>query len=381
MALLHLAAKWAGERGVTLYAATVDHGLRPGAVAEAKLVADSCAKLGVAHQILHWTDWDKRGNLQDAARNARYRLLTQWARKTGVAAVALGHTKDDQAETFLMRLARGSGVDGLASMRHDWQANGVQWLRPILAVTRSALREYLRENGIKWADDPSNEDLRFQRVKARKALEVLAPLGIDIDCLAETSHRMMTARHALSHATFTAAQALCETQNGDILIDKTQANMLPSEVLHRLIAHMLGWVSTVPYRPRFEALVHVLASVSAGKRGTLHGCMLTPEGENIRISREYQSVRSEVCDVNTVWDNRWRMIGQGQGVEIRALGEAVKDCPNWRETGMPRASLMASPALWSGADLVAAPVAGMANGWTAKLEPPSGNFAVSILSH
>ncbi len=380
MALLHLAADWARAGNVTLSAATVDHGLRPEAADEARMVAKNCARLGVAHQVLHWGKWDSSGNLQDAARRARYGLLSSWALENKVDALALGHTKDDQAETFLMRLARGSGVDGLSAMRGEWQSENIHWLRPLLGVQRQVLRDYLTAKGIDWAEDPSNDDLRYDRVKARQALVLLAPLGIDADRLATTAQNLTRARRALVQATFHAARDLCETQNGDVLISK-DANNLPEEVFHRLFAHALGWVSSAPYRPRYEALLATLAQVWGGERRSLHGCLISPEGGKVRISREYQSVKGVSCAPTALWDQRWQLTGRGDGLEVRALGRAVKDCPDWRQTGMVRASLMASPALWRGPDLVAAPVAGLMNGWDAKIVAPDGDFALSILSH
>ena len=113
--LIHL-HDWAGPRGVALHAVTIDHGLRPEAAAEAAGVAALCARLAVPHDTLPWR-WDGRGNLPDAARRGRQALISDWAAARGIADVALGHTADDQAETLLMRLGRGSGVDGLAAMR------------------------------------------------------------------------------------------------------------------------------------------------------------------------------------------------------------------------------------------------------------------------
>lgn len=380
MALLHLAAHWARAKGIRLSAATVDHGLRTEAADEAKMVAKTCTGLGVSHQILHWKDWDKRGNLQDAARRARYGLLADWARENKVNALALGHTKDDQAETFLMRLARGSGVDGLSAIRGEWWSENVQWLRPLLGVERQALRGFLKENDVEWVEDPSNDDLRYDRVKARQALALLAPLGIDANRLATTAQSLTRARKALVRTTFQAACDLCETQNGDVLIAK-DADNLPEEVFHRLFAHALSWVSSAPYRPRYEALLEALSLVWDGERRSLHGCLISPEGANIRISREYQAVKNKTSLPEAIWDQRWQLTGKGAWLEVRALGAAINDCPEWRETGMARASLMASPALWRGPELVAAPVAGLTNGWCARIVAPSGDFTISVLSH
>ena len=162
MALLRLAADWAARRRTALQVATIDHGLRPEAADEAAMVAHAARALGLPHTVLRW-DWDRHGNLQDAARRARFRLLADWARAGGLAAVLLGHTRNDQAETLLMRLARGSGVDGLAAMAEERVAHGARFLRPLLEVERYALRQVLRGAGQTWADDPTNDDDTSER--------------------------------------------------------------------------------------------------------------------------------------------------------------------------------------------------------------------------
>lgn len=187
LALLHLMHDWARANGSDLRAVTVDHGLRAAAPGEAAQVARLCADLGLPHDTLHWTGWDQSGNLQAEARRARYRLMAGWARGHDLQAVALGHTLDDQAETVLMRLARGSGVDGLSAMAGRRDDLGMRWLRPLLAIRRDDLRAFLSGLGVDWVDDPSNADTRFDRIKTRQALAQLAGLGIDAEGLADTA--------------------------------------------------------------------------------------------------------------------------------------------------------------------------------------------------
>ena len=173
VALLLLARDWAARAGRAVEAVTVDHGLRPGSAGEAAEVAALCARIGVPHDVLAWRGWDGNGNLQDNARRARRSLIADWARSRDVGAVALGHTLDDQAETLVMRLARGSGVDGLAAMAAESRAEGIVWLRPMLGLRRADLRAWLMAEGVGWAEDPSNEDEGFARVRVRRALDVL----------------------------------------------------------------------------------------------------------------------------------------------------------------------------------------------------------------
>jgi len=382
-ALLHLMHSWAVDQNITLHAVTVDHGLRKAAADEAKGVADFCTGLGITHTTLHWADWDGKGNLQDQARRARYRLMTEWAKDRGIDTIALGHTADDQAETFLMRLARGSGVDGLSGMPQRRKADGINWVRPALFLYRQQLRDYLQRHNIKWMDDPTNEDDRFDRVKARKVLKALAPLGIDAERLAGTAQDLQMARRALELQTLNAALEIASVDRGDVILERKAFGLLPDEISARLLSHALSWVSCAEYRPRRMALGDVEHAIHSNKTSTLHGCLIAPNKSEIRIMREHQAVKEVFCPTDAIWDNRWQFSGpHAKGLELRALGEAgLAQCPDWRETGAPRASLLAAPAVWQNQALIAAPLAGLSNGWVTKPLFGADHFISTILSH
>ena len=271
--LLHAAA-----RGRPLAAVTVDHRLRAESAREAAAVAALCAGRGIPHETLHWQGWDGAGNLQDRARQARRALIAGWAREQGIGAVALGHTLDDQAETFLMRLARGSGVDGLAAMAAVTPDDGLVWLRPLLGVRRAALRDWLEAAGVAWAEDPSNADDRFDRVRARAALPALAALGLGPERLAATARAMARAREALEAATAELAAACVEEgAAGDLTLDPGPLRAAPEELRLRLLAAALVWVAGAVYRPRLVRLEAALAMIEQARIGhglTLHGCVL-----------------------------------------------------------------------------------------------------------
>ncbi|ARE39795.1 tRNA(Ile)-lysidine synthetase [Rhodovulum sp. P5] len=380
MALLHALAARRAAGGGALQAVTVDHGLRPEAAAEAQFVAETCARLGVPHDILHWTGWQGRGNLQDAARRARQRLIADWAAAKGIARVALGHTRDDQAETVLMRLGRGAGVDGLSGMAPMRTALGVVWLRPFLDTPRAVLRRYLSDHGQAWVEDPSNDDLRFDRVQARRALEMLAPLGVTAEGLAATAARLADARQALSAVAAETADRIAHVDRGDVLIDAAGLAALPGEIARRLINAALCWVASAEYPPRADALGGVFGVLESSGRATLHGCLIDRGRTHIRIAREYAAVRGTVCVADRTWDGRWTLTGPAKGdEEVRALGETgLARSPDWRAVGLPRASLLASPALWRGEELIAAPLAGLSNGWTASV---STLFIERLVAH
>lgn len=366
VALVLLMQRWAGPRGVQLDAATVDHGLRPESAAEAARAGELCTRLGIGHSVLRWQGWDGSGNLQDTAREARRRLLADWAGAAGIAHVALGHTRDDQAETVLMRLARGSGVEGLAGMAPVRRGRGITWLRPLLGIDRATLRDFLRTEGQPWADDPSNADLRFDRVRARQALAVLAELGISAAGLADTAQAMESARVALAHAASDLAGHLRIDAAGDLRIARAPFQAAPADTRERLAAHLLRLLSGAVHRPRRAALRNLLDAVSQGGSGTLHGCVVAAEegdaGPCLRFGREWQAVRGLAGEPEGIWDGRWRVTPatglSAAGLHVAALGPAgLGQCAGWPATGLSRAGLMAAPALWRGETLVAAPLA------------------------
>ena len=178
--MLTLAHNWTRVWGVRLRVVTVDHGLRPESADEAAMVAGECATLGWPHTTLRW-HWDGAGNKMDAARRGRLALIDEW--RGALSHVLMAHTRDDVAETFLMRLARGSGVDGLAAMSARREVGGMQVLRPCLDMGRAELRHYLTVLRTPWAEDPSNEDPAYGRVRMRRLLSELQAEGLGSDTL------------------------------------------------------------------------------------------------------------------------------------------------------------------------------------------------------
>lgn len=365
MALLYLLAAWRATGGPELFAATVDHGLRPEAADEAEFVGRICASLGVSHQVLRWQGWDGKGNLPDQARRARYRLLADWARELGLSQVVLGHTMDDQAETFLMRMARGSGVDGLSGMAATRSEGGILFRRPLLYARRAALRTFLRSQQVAWVEDPSNEDAAFERVMARQALATLEPLGITPEGLVATADRLRLAREALAGAAQELARKVVTLQGGDVLIERAAFEQAPLETRARLFAHALGWISSADYRPRFAPLSEAMRLAEEGKRSTLQGCLIMPRKRGYHLTREWSAVAGVMTEASGIWDRRWRAKGpSNQGFSLRALGrDGIAQLPDGLGNDVPQAALMAQPSVWQGAHLVAAPLAGWANGW------------------
>ena len=199
IALMWLAARWrrALARGPRLIAVTVDHGLRPGAAAEAREVKRLARSLDLPHRTLRWTGPKPRTGLPAAARAARYRLLAQAARASDATHILTAHTRDDQAETLLMRMLRGSGIAGLAAMARESERDGLVLARPFLDISKSQLIATLRKAKVGFAEDPTNRDTSFTRPRLRTLMPVLAAEGGDTRNLVRLASRLARANAAV----------------------------------------------------------------------------------------------------------------------------------------------------------------------------------------
>jgi tRNA(Ile)-lysidine synthase len=184
-------------RGPRLVAVTVDHGLRTEAAAEARDVKRLARSLDLPHRTLRWTGAKPKAGLPAAARAARYRLLAQAARASGATHILTAHTRDDQAETLLMRLLRGSGIAGLAAMARESERDGLRLARPFLDVSKSQLIATLKKAKVGFVDDPTNRDTSFTRPRLRAVMPVLAAEGGDTRSLARLASRLGRANQAV----------------------------------------------------------------------------------------------------------------------------------------------------------------------------------------
>ena len=368
MALLVALAAHCRQTNTPLHAATVHHHLRPEADDDIVLVQSVCADLSIPHAVLSWQDWDGQGNLQAQARMARRHLIAEWARRLGLSAVLIAHTADDVIETFVIRLARGSGVDGLAMMRDRFLAQGVLWLRPFLSVSRAALRDYLREKNVSWAEDSTNEDEIFERVRVRKALPGLAKLGIDPARIYTTAQDLAGARQALDYRVRQLmTQYISVAKTGSLRVDWQGLSAEPFDFQRRVLMQCFGAIAGAGYPPRATAMTALFQHLTEGKRSTLAGCIVGFVGADLEISREPKAM--PVCDVLPevlgeilggafVYDNNWQIeiTGEVMGMQLRPLAETgILLCKNWRDAGLSRQALAATPALWQGDSLIAAP--------------------------
>jgi tRNA(Ile)-lysidine synthase len=248
LALMWLAARWQRSlsRGPLLTVVTVDHGLRREAAREAREVKRLATELGLTHRTLRWRGAKPKTGLPAAAREARYRLLAQAARTAGASHVLTAHTRDDQAETLLMRLLRGSGLAGLSAMAQVSERDGIILARPLLDVPKSQLIATLKRAKIGFADDPTNRDTAFTRPRIRALLPQLAAEGGDARNLARLAARLARANAAVEVLADGAERFLFLRDRGDApqpgvrSYEASAFAALPEEVRLRLLLRAIN---------------------------------------------------------------------------------------------------------------------------------------------
>lgn len=370
---------------------TVDHGLRHSSADEARAVAATAAELGYRHATLVWEGSKPRAGIQAAARAARYRLMGDYMRAHGIELLLTAHTRDDQAETLLMRLARGSGLDGLCAMAPlaplgergaDDAAGGGRWIgRPFLDVPKLCLRATLEARGMRWMEDPSNIAPEFERAQLRAARGQLDALGLTPDMLALSAARLARARRAVE----AMVEEVCDPRAGVVrvdhacgvvLIDRALLRQVAEEVALRTLERAIlaaGGGERVALS-KLEAVVRGLwdASATARARWTLARALITAEATVVRVEREPgRELLPELtlaAGTAALWDGRFRVsVGKGCAgapLEVRAVGEAnLRDLRRRRliAEGPPSRAAAAVPALWRGDEIVAVPSLGFWN--------------------
>jgi tRNA(Ile)-lysidine synthase len=293
IALMWLAARWRGAlaRGPRLIAVTVDHGLRPEAAREARDVKRLARSLDLPHRTLRWTGTKPKTGLPAAAREARYRLLAQAARASGATHILTAHTRDDQAETLLMRMLRGSGIAGLAAMARETEREGVWLARPLLDVSKSQLIATLKKAKVGFADDPTNRDTNYTRTRLRALMPALAEEGGDSRNLARLASRLARANAAVE-VLADGAERYLALRGSDASrpgFDAEAFVALPEEIRLRLLKRAIDRAGNEGPAElgKVEALLAALDRAMAGGEGklkqTLAGALISVVDGRIRV--------------------------------------------------------------------------------------------------
>jgi tRNA(Ile)-lysidine synthase len=368
VALLHLVAQWraanAGSPNVTVL--TVDHGLRADSGAEAAMVARLAVRVGLPHAVLNWSPGERPSSgVQARAREARYDLMAAYCHAQDIPALVTAHHLDDQAETFLMRLKRGSGLDGLAAIPEESTWSGIAVLRPLLDMPKARLVATLSTAGLGWAEDPSNRDERFERARLRSDRDALARLGLTPEALARSARRLRRARAALegaADAVLAASAALSEA--GYCLLDRQALAEAPEEIGLRVLARAVAAVSGRETPIQLAKLETLYASLDEhpDKAHTLGGCRLQTVAGRLGIFRETRgsglpSLRL-VPGERALWDRRFTVElakNARTPIAVAALGEAhwreLRGRSSWLES-LPRFAAATLPACFAGEEIV-----------------------------
>jgi len=347
LCLAMLAGRWAAGRGGRLVGLVVDHGLRPDSRAEAETTCARLAALGIEARLLVWQGEKPRAGIQAAAREARYALLFEACRHDGLLHLLLGHHAGDQAETVWLRQQAGSGAAGLAAMPVQAERGGVRLLRPLLGVPGARLRATLEAAGLAWAEDPSNRDTAYARVRARQAI---AGEG---DALCAEAEAQGNCRHADDiRIAGLLAQTVQLSPAGSAAVDSAALLAAGPDDAGKVLSRVLLCIGGGPYAPRGASLARLVEALAEPAARTLGGCRLLPQGDGrLSICREAGAI-APTSPVGESWDRRFRVqVTESAGVALRPLDDIT-----WgrlRETAEPALEALpqpvraALPVLWS----------------------------------
>lgn len=371
MALAHCAKRWADINGVKTYAFIVDHRLREESAEEAAQTKQRLSNMGIVAEILVWKHDDVKSRIHVIARQARYDLLIGACKENSINALLLAHQRDDQAETILMRLAKGSGPEGLAGIDPVSVRDGINLLRPLLSVSKSRLISTCVAAGIEYATDPSNVSEKYARGRLRKILPLLEQEGMTVDRLIDLGQREREAKEALDHGKRMLLRAAAWMDNaGTISLNLEQLRSAPTALAARAFSHCLEAINRSAYPPERASLMPVLHSLLSDEPMpvcTLSGCMIGKTASSATIIREFSHITGvlPISPGQTVlWDGRWQVTIRkeysGHDLTVKPLGtqphEAIDSLSPALRHDVPQGRVRANlPAIWSGERLAIIP--------------------------
>src|SRR5712691_7132103 len=360
LALILLAQRWARQRGGEAWALTVDHGLRPESAEEARTVAGWLASRAVPHEILVWAGEKPATGIQEAAREARYRLLAQWCRGHGVLHLLTAHHREDQVETHLIRRRAGSGIDGLAGMSAVRELAGCRLVRPLLAVPRARLLALLAQEDQPFLHDPSNLNPAFERARLRlHPHPAIIPEDVAAEIRACGAARIERER-ALDHL---LARAVSLHPAGFAMLEPTALRGVEAELAERLLGRVAACIGAARYPARRVRLARLRAGMVARpeRARTLGGCRFMPWRGRILVLREPAAASAPVRldpGANLLWDRRFAVdlaATAPRGFTLGYLGQSGAAVAEGGTGDLPRLIYSVLPALWDEEGLAAVP--------------------------
>lgn len=366
MALAWCVKGWGAE---AILALIVDHGLRPESGEEARVVQQRLAALGIRAEILRWEHGEVASGVHKQARQARYALLAEACRRHGITDLLLAHHADDQAETVLMRFAKGSGIDGLGGMAPVTEINGLRLLRPFLSISKARLLATCETAKLSYVTDPSNAQTKYARGRLRRVMPLLEAEGFSRERLLDLAERAREASEALDHATGALLREAAQIDGtGTVRLSLAPLRQAPKAVALRTLAACLQAVHVgASYPPERRLLLPLYEALTVPfPPRTLYGCCVTGTEKSLRFNREPAAV-TEIQSIapgeTILWDKRWRIslpASAESGLTVRALGlpshkTLDRLAPGLRR-GVPQGQVRAAlPALWRKGELAAIP--------------------------
>lgn len=312
LALLILANKWAQDNDIKIIALTVNHNLRSEAAAEALYVSKLCAQINVKHHILEWRREKNTSSMHKSARDARYKLITNYCSLNNISTLLTAHHADDRIETFFIRLSKASGLIGLTSDEAHYY-NNIRILRPLSNVYKKQLQKYLSDFKITPCEDPSNYDPKYQRSNIRKWIDLI-PKELNPDLF--KARILESCDHLKISADVVKQKLIQELAERSVIYPDGSASFYRHDMRNDdaqiellLLSHLLTTVSGFDYQPRAESIELLLQKLSKEScKATLHGCCIEKQNNKIYIYRSFgKSLPSKIpLSKQIKWDGRWR---------------------------------------------------------------------------
>lgn len=337
MCLTLLLDAFCKKNNIQLTALTVNHNIRKDSLSEAKWVHSFLKKKGINHIILNNEIPIGNTSIEEDARQIRYDLLTSYCNKKNIPHLFIAHQIEDQVETFLSRLARGSGIDGLSAIKEISKRDGVFLVRPFLNVSKRDITKWLEKNAITWVNDPMNDDPIYERVKWRQFLPELECKGISVKSIALSIQRLNRTQYALQWMLEKAlSQCVLYFNEGYALIEKEKFMQYPEEIKMRILADVLKKIGQYDKIISLELLERAISTFP--EKMTLANCVIVPHKRGVFIAKEYSKLekRKKVkAGVLTKWD-RFEIITPFDGyVYAKAPLKRKKNIPYLVQQSFP----------------------------------------------
>lgn len=335
MALAILLSDWAERQGGSATALIVDHGLRPESGTEALIVSKALTALGVENQVLRWASGDVMSGVQSKARHARYALMEAWCKQANVLHLAVAHHADDQAETVLMRMEKGSGPDGLSGIPETRELKHCRLLRPFLNVRKQALIRFLDDLGVCWVHDPSNDDPKYARTVIRSGI---VKDNVDIDGVVTCATRYGRVRDVAETA---AARWLARYADlkptGYLALDRAALKDAAEDTGLRVLSRAATVIGGKTYPPAISATERLLQHLADGRAATISRSLFTVKKDTVVVFREMRNLPNaqSVVGHEIHWDGRFSIATDQNDLNLKVLAFGQLNLTNVSELDVP----------------------------------------------